>query len=409
MNNKVFLHCDVNNFYASVAMVLDANLKDKPVAVSGSKELRRGIILAKSRQAAEYGVRTGETIWEAMSKCPELILVPPVFDEYKRFSDMIYEIYKSYTPFVESFGQDECWLDITEVVNSIEEGAKVADSIRKEVRKKTGGLTISIGVSFTKTFAKLGSDLKKTYGLTIIDKNNYKDVLYKLPVQSMIYVGRATNNLLNKLNIFTIGDLAGAHDAIIINELGKNGERLLSYARGIETEGIKKSSEFSTHQSVGNGTTLPRDIKRLEDVKRVIYALSEMVAFRLRKYNMLCNGVSLTIKDNIFSTKSKQVSLGFHTCSSSIIADKAIEIFNSFYSFDTMLPIRAITVTSYDLIEDNQSIQLSFFDHNIMKSESLEKTIDDLRSKFGYDVLKRGTEIAYDVSTGEIIEDDVLK
>jgi DNA polymerase-4 len=322
---------------------------------------------------------------------------------------MIYQIYLSYTNLVETFGQDECWLDITNKVNDIEEGAKLADEIRKEVKEKTGGLTISVGVSFTKVFAKLGSDLKKPYGLTVISRNNYKEILYGLPVQSMIFIGQATRKVLNQLNIFTIGDLAEAHDFIIINELGKNGEKLLASARGKDNEEILLSSQSHSHQSVGNGTTLPKDIKKLEEVERVIYALSEIVAFRLKKYNMLCNGVSLSVKDNEFNLKSKQGILGFYTCSSSIIANKAIELFLSFYSFGSMSPIRAITVTTYDLIDNNESVQLSFFESRIVKTESLERAIDDLRTKYGYEILKRGCDITQEVITGDVIDEDIFR
>lgn len=405
MKDKVILHCDINNFYASVEAILNPKLKDKPIAVCGSPELRHGIVLAKSQMAKNCGVNTGDLVSKAKIKCPGIILVEPSFSHYNSYSKIVYNIYKEFTFFVESFGQDECWLDLSNLVSSLEEGAEIAKNIKQVVNERTGGLTLSIGVSFNKVFAKLGSDYKKPDGLTIINKNNFKNLLYSLPVENMLYVGAETQKSLNKVNVFTIGDLANANDQIIISELGNNGIKLLNYARGKDDDSVDAQLDEAIPKSVGNGTTLSRDISSDVPVKRVIYSLSEIVAFRLRKYNIFCKGVCITIKDNSFISSSKQSLMGFHTCSATLIAETAYSLFKSFYDFNIMPPIRAITITTYDFAEE-KNIQMTFFDENIERHEKVAKAIDVLRQKYGFNVLLRGGEIETDFESKDIVNED---
>lgn len=393
MDDRIILHCDINNFYASVEILKNPALAGKPVAVCGDPQKRHGIILAKSMPAKTAGVKTGEAIWEALKKCPDLILVPPDYKSYSEFSALVYNIYTEFTPNVESFGLDECWLDVTGCQKLFGSGLEIAERIRSTVKERTGGLTISIGVSFTKVLAKLGSDLKKPDAITVIDRGNYKKVAWSLPVSEMLYVGRATAGKLNKFNINTIGDLALADRDFLIRQFGKVGEKLSDYARGTDKEEVKCYTERRIPESVGNGTTTPEDITNIGDATSVIYALSEMIGFRLRQYDMLAGGVSLYFRDKTFNGYGKQTKLFSPTDTAFDISEAAVSILKSSYDFATQPPLRMVTVGTYNLTSRGDYIQTSIFEDNYQKKFGLENSIDKLRQKYGYSILKRGVTL----------------
>lgn len=393
MFNKIILHVDLNNFYASVEQLLDPELRGKPIAVCGDPDKRHGIVLAKSTLAKKAGVQTAEPIWQAKRKCPNLIVVPPHYSEYVKYSKMVRDIYVKYTSQVESFGLDECWLDVTGSTKLFGNGAEIAEKIRQDVKEVTGGLTVSIGVSFTKVFAKLGSDLKKPDAVSIISPQNYKEVAWRLPVGDMLYIGRATEQKLRAYNIHTIGDLARFDKQIIIREFGKSGEKMYDCANGLDDDSVKLYTDKRIPESIGNGTTTSEDIKTRLEAQSVIYSLSEMIAFRLRTLNMVAEGVSISLRDVKLSTHTKQGTLISPTNSSDIISKKAMDLLDSYYDFKKAIPLRTITVNVFKLFQSGEFVQYDFLHDDSKKLESLDKAIDKLREKFGYNVLQRALNV----------------
>ena len=393
MFNKIILHVDLNNFYASVEQLLDPELRGKPIAVCGDPDKRHGIVLAKSTLAKKAGVQTAEPIWQAKRKCPNLIVVPPHYSEYVKYSKMVRDIYVKYTSQVESFGLDECWLDVTGSTKLFGNGAEIAEKIRQDVKDVTGGLTVSIGVSFTKVFAKLGSDLKKPDAVSIISPQNYKEVAWRLPVGDMLYIGRATEQKLRAYNIHTIGDLARFDKQIIIREFGKSGEKMYECANGLDDDSVKLYTDKRIPESIGNGTTTSEDIKTRLEAQSVIYSLSEMIAFRLRTLNMVAEGVSISLRDVKLSTHTKQGTLISPTNSSDIISKKAMDLLDSYYDFKKAIPLRTITVNVFKLFQSGEFVQYDLLHDDSKKLESLDKAIDKLREKFGYNVLQRALNV----------------
>jgi DNA polymerase-4 len=280
---RIILHCDLNSFFASVELLSLPELISKPVAVCGNSENRHGIILAKNDIAKKFGVVTAEANWQAKKKCPDLIFVPPHHAKYYEYSKLVNEIYESFTDLVEPFGIDESWLDVTGSLHLFgNNGQALADKIRETIKLKLG-LTISVGVSFNKVFAKLGSDYKKPDATTVISRDNYKRVVYPLPVSDLLYVGKAVTDKLSKIGVHTIGELAELDKKTAISFLGKIGEMVHDYANGIDNSPVKFADEQRDVKSVGNGMTFKRDLIGLEDIKAGIAALSDSVAIRLRK------------------------------------------------------------------------------------------------------------------------------
>lgn len=384
IRDNVILHADANSFFVSVSTALDPSLKGKAVAVAGSKELRHGIILAKSDAAKACGVKTAEPIWEAKRKCPELIIIPPLYREYVEYSRKLFNMYASYTDRVESFGLDECWLDCTESRNLYGDGKTIADELRRRAREELG-ITLSVGVSFTKIFAKLGSDYKKPDVTTVIDRSNYRTIAWSLPITDMLMVGKHTAVTCEKLNIRTIGDLARFNPAVLEKKLGVIGMKLYEYANGTDDE--KVNYYFSRHvpESVGNGTTLYRDITNSGEISAVIASLSDMVATRLRRHLLKAWGVKLNLKFSDLTYSGKQSLLSNPTDTSRVIAKACEALLDDVRVKDKS--IRAITVTAYKLT-DGANEQLSLFTDD--RSEKLNVTIDELRKKYGFSVINAG-------------------
>lgn len=398
---KTILHCDLNNFYASVEGKLHPEYDGMPLAVCGNPEARHGIVLAKNMLAKKAGVQTGETLWSARQKCPDIVFVQPHFDEYVKYSKQVFEIYTQFTDRVESFGIDECWLDVTGCERLFGTGKEIADKLRQIVKEKTG-LTISVGVSFTKTLAKLGSDLKKPDATTVLDKEHYMDIIGDMSPSEMIMIGKHTAEKLQKLNILTIRDLANADLETMRYTFGVIADTLVNSARGVETEEVKHYYDIQIPKSVSNGTTTPRDIKNLDEAKIVIYALADMVATRLRSYNLVASSVSLSVKTPALKWTTKQTMLQCATDNSGIIAQEGIKLLLDNHSFNGAL--RAITIGTSKL-QDKNSVQLSLFDEPDSKGDTLEKSIDEIRSRYGYNSLKRGILLENDL-TGNLHEDD---
>ncbi|MDE6758388.1 MAG: DNA polymerase IV [Clostridia bacterium] len=400
------LHCDANNFYASVECMLDPTLKDKFVAVSGNPDKRHGIILAKNQKAKQCGIRTGEVIWEAKRKCPDLILVPPQYDKYVYYSDKIFDIYCQYTDRVEPFGIDECWLDVSGSMRLFHSAEHIADELRNRIKDEIG-ITISVGVSFNKVFAKLGSDMKKPDATTIIDEKNYKEKVWALDVSDMLMIGRHTAQKLKSIGINTIGDLANTSPKILVDKFGINGQKMYENANGINDEKVRLYYDKHIPKSIGNSTTLPKDLTTRAEAKAVIMALSEMVAIRLRRHDFVAGGLHLGIKYNDLSYIGKQIKLPVKLNSANSICDHAMSIYDTFH---LILPIRALSVSTFDLSLGSENVQLSMLD-DIEKSDKLarlDKSLDEIRKKYGYDALKSASLMEYPFITDGLVDSDFI-
>lgn len=390
--DRTILHCDLNGFYASVECLFRPELCDVPMAVAGNPENRHGIILAKNEPAKKFGVKTAETIWQARAKCPQLVLVPPHHGEYAKYSQLVNAIYERYTDLVEPFGIDESWLDVTGVYKLFGSGEEIAAKLRKTVREELG-LTISVGVSFNKIFAKLGSDYMKPDATTVISRAGYRDIVYPLPVTSLLYVGKSAAATLAKLYIRTIGELARSDKAVISARLGKMGAMIWDYANGLDDSPVRPAAERRDIQSIGNGMTFKRDLVGMEDIRAGIYALTGEVAYRMRKQGMKCRVVAVTIRTPAFQTISRQKTLEKPTHLSQVIAQTALEIIK--HCWDLQAPIRMLTVTATNLVAENESFeQITLFntenEAQQQKQEKLETAMDKIRDKYGKKAISLG-------------------
>lgn len=395
--DRIILHCDMDSFFASVELLDYPELRDKPVAVCGNPENRHGIILAKNTPAKKFKVRTAETVWQALKKCPDLILLPPHHEKYKEYSIKINEIYQRFTDMVEPFSIDESWLDVTASQNLFGTGKEIADTIRETIRTELG-LTVSIGVSYNKIFAKMGSDYNKPDGTTVISRDNYKDILWPMDIRDMFFVGSATADKLNRTGIRTIGDLACSSRSMLTSLLGKHGGMLYDYANGCDDSPVRLFSEREKIKSVGNGTTFSRDLVGINDIKTAVTSLADTVASRLRKYQMKCYGVKVDIKDPSFKVISRQKQLTAPTNLEEDIFRASVEIIEA--SWNMKDPIRLLTITGINLCGEDEDVQLSLFDtenRNSEKGEKMERAMDDIRKKFG------DTSITF----GRILKNDI--
>lgn len=379
---RTILHCDLNSFYASVELLLNPDLRGKAVAVCGDKENRHGIVLAKSDPAKLCGVKTAEAIWEAQRKCPHLIIVPPHHDIYRKFSYRVRKIYEEYTDMVEPFGMDECWLDVTGSLRLFGSGEEIADKIRRRIKDEVG-LTISVGVSFNKIFAKLGSDMKKPDAVTVIPFDSFREKIYGLSVTEMLGVGKNTGLVLKKYCIETIGDLAAADKNFLIKRLGKTGECIWNYANGLDCSEVHSVGYKAPIKSIGRGFTYPKDLETNEEVQRLILSLSQTVSHQLRKENLSALGVQVSVKDNKLSVKQFQSPLPFPTQCFCDISEKAFELFRNNYKWNNS--VRAVTIRAINLTEEKEPSQLDLFidysEHE--KRNNAENAIEEIRQKYG--------------------------
>ena len=327
---RTILHSDMNNCYASIELLHHPELRGKPLAVGGDPEARHGIVLAKDQLAKKAGVQTGMALWQARQVCPDIVFVPPRMDLYLRFSRLAHEIYADYTDLQEAFGVDESWLDVTDSCTLKGDGLQIATQISNRIKYELG-ITVSIGVSWNKIFAKLGSDYKKPDAITVINKENYKDIVWKLPASDLLYVGRSTEKKLKTLGIQTIGQLAQADTKMLQSIFGKMGLVLKLFANGEDQTPVNKENVHAPIKSIGNSTTTPRDLTTYEDVAIIAYVLSESVSARLRDNNFVCNVVEISVRDNELHSFTRQKKLQNPTDITNEIATAALELFHSNY------------------------------------------------------------------------------
>ena len=351
------------------------------MVVGGDEEARHGIVLAKNYIAKKFDIKTGEALWQARQKCKDLVVLPPNYPLYLRFSKMAREIYLGYTNQIEPFGLDEVWSDVSGSTELFGTGEKIAEEIRQRIKFELG-ITVSIGVSWNKIFAKLGSDMKKPDAITIISKENYRQKVWPLPIDDLLYVGRATAKRLHGYGFHTIGELANIPPDWILYHFGKTGGVLSVFANGMDTSPVCDFGYESPIKSIGNSTTTPRDLENEEDVKIISYVLSESVAARMREQGFRCKTVSISVRDNELGWYQKQGKVTSPTDLASVIQAKAMELFRASYKW--YKPIRSIGVRATDFL-DCDNVQLMIYDdeNKREKQKHLEEAVDGLRRRFG--------------------------
>ena len=387
MNGRVVLHSDLNNCYASIECMLHPELQGKYIAVCGSTEDRHGIVHAKNQLAKKCGVKTGEAIWEAKQKCPQLTVVPPHMDQYIKFSKLVRSIYLRYSPEVEAFGIDESWIELTgSPLLKTKSPYEIANEIRETVKNETG-LTVSIGVSFNKIFAKLGSDMKKPDAVTEITEDSFREKVWPLPASELLYVGRATTEKLHRYGVNTIGDLARCEREFLARILGVNGEKLWIYANGLDNSRVMPCDYEPPIKSIGHGITCTADLLNQEEVFLVLLELAQEVGYKLRKQELSATGVRVSVRDSSLSHRGYQCKLDFPTQSYTAIARAGHDLFCRKHAWTNN--IRSLTISAIDLVPADTPVQLDLWsDYSKHKRRvTLEQTVDDIRRRFGLNAI----------------------
>ncbi|WP_308529339.1 DNA polymerase IV, partial [uncultured Oscillibacter sp.] len=390
---RIILHCDLNSFYASVELRDHPDLRTVPTAVCGDPSSRHGIILAKNEAAKKYGVQTAETIWQARKKCPGLVLLPPHHSLYRQVSKQVNAIYEQYTDLVEPFGIDESWLDVTNTLHLFGGDVRaLADALRERMKRELD-LTLSVGVSFNKVFAKLGSDYKKPDATTVISRENWQKLVWPLPVGALLYVGGAAQKLLAQFGVKTIGQLASCRRDALETLMGKMGAQLHDYANGLDTDPVRSRYEAEPVKSVGNGTTFPQNLTTAEQVRGGIAILADSVASRLRHAGLYAGGIQVTVRDPQFRDRSRQMQLPAPTHLIRELTEAAMDLTHQLWR--PPAPVRALTVTAIHLVPQEDAYeQVDLFTAGAAprkeKQEKLEAAMDRLRGKYGTGVISYG-------------------
>jgi len=386
---RTILHSDLNNFYASVECVYNPSLRDFPMAVCGDPENRHGIVLAKNNPAKAMGVRTGEAIWQAREKCPGLRVVAPDFRKYVRFAKMMREIYAEYTDYIEPFGLDEAWLDVT---GHPMNGEAIANELRLRAKEELG-LTLSVGVSYNKIFAKLGSDMKKPDATTVITPDNYQEKVWPLPAEELLYVGPATKRKLHSRNIFTIGQIARCSPEVLSSMMGKCGEMIWAFANGLENSPVRAAGETSAIKSVGNSTTTPRDLVCEQDARMLITVLAESVAERLRASALCGSVVELSVRDCELNTFTRQKKISRPTALASEIIPCAMALFRENYHWEKPVRSMGVCVSALEALDGDEQLTM-FPARNRERLYELECAVEDIRRRFGHHSILRASLIS---------------
>ena len=389
---RTIFHIDQNCFFASVEMVAHPEYRNVPMAVTGDASKRHGIILAKNELAKKAGVKTAEAIWQAEQKCPDLVKVSSHYDKYAFYSGKLRALYEEYSDKVEPFGMDECWVDLTDVIGD-RNPRELADEIRRRVREEFK-LTCSVGVSFNKIFAKLGSDYRKPDATTVITEENFRDVVWPLPAADLLFVGGATASKLREVNIRTIGDIARSRREFMSDYLGKAGDILWLYSNGLDESPVARSDYERELKSVGNSMTTPADILNRRQAAGTFRILSASVAARLRKHKLLGTCIQISVRDKDLMTYEHQRMLFEPTNSERVIYENAMELFDE--SYDWHSAVRSVGVRCTKLIPEGSGIQMSIFSELEKGREEdgkLSKVIDDINRRFGTGTVKSCAEL----------------
>ena len=386
IGNRTILHSDLNNFFASVEIARDPSLAQFPVAVCGSIEERHGIVLAKNYIAKSFGVKTGETIGSALSKCPMLKITEPHYDDYEEISHRVRKIYLGITDLVESFGIDECWLDVTGSQYLFGGGEAIANRLREEIFKQEN-ITVSVGVSFCKVFAKLGSDMKKPNAVTVIPKNTFREKIWDLPVGDMLGVGPATEKKLAERSVRTIGQLAKTPPELLHSYFGKIGRMLWAYANGLDASPVHNISYQSEVKSIGHGTTPSADLACDEDVESLMVGLVIDIGHKLRRLGLRAGGVAISLRDNALTTREFSAKMPRPTQSAIVLAREAFALYCR--SYDRSRPLRSLSVKATYLEPFGAPRQLDIFEPSEVEDKAIRlcEAMDDIRERFGRDAI----------------------
>ena len=389
MKDRTILHSDINCCYAAIEHLHHPELAGKPLAVGGDPEARHGIVLTADYLAKKHGVKTGMALWQAKQVCPEINFISPRMDLYLRFSKMAHEIYGEYTDLQEAYGIDESWLDVTDSVSLKGDGYRIAKEISNRMKSELG-ITVSIGVSFNKIYAKLGSDYKKPDAITTMYWDEFRDKAWGLPASDLLYVGRSTSVKLQRLGIRTIGDLARTDEKILHSQFGKMGDILWAFANGYDDSPVKYEDAHAPIKSIGNSTTTPRDLVNEQDVKIVLTILAESVAERLRENGFKCRVVEISVRDNELFSFTRQRKIDHATNVTREIAEEAFRLFQENYTWQK--PIRSVGVRGADLVNDNYWEQIDLFSSVEFREKQMkvDTAVDDIRRRFGFYSVQRG-------------------
>ena len=390
MKDRIILHCDLNNFFASVSLIFNPTLVSLPVAVCGDKENRHGIVLAKNEIAKSFGVKTAEPIFEAKRKCQELVILPPLMDKYREYSIRAREIYSRYTDMIEPFGIDECWLDVPGSTMLFGSGEEIAHKIRRDIKNELG-VTISVGVSFNKVFAKLGSDMKKPDAVTVIGKEDFKEKVWHLPASDLLFAGKKTAEKLRSCGVYTVGDLAECSEETLTRLLGKNGAALKNCALGLDNSPVMTPTESDKPKSVGRSVTCSHDFNDYDSVWSTFLTLSQSVADTLRGHGLYAAGVQVHIRTASLIVKEFSRTYPDSTNSAYTLALRGIELLKENYSFSE--PLRSVGIRAIGLKEYETAVQQDVFGDFKRKEaeEKIENSIYELRKKFGKTSISRAS------------------
>lgn len=391
MERKI-LHIDVNNAFLSWTAINMLNngeeidIRNIPSIIGGDESKRRGIVLAKSPPAKKFGIVTGEPIYMARKKCPEIKIYPSNYKLYKYYSNKLYELFLEYTEYVERFSVDECFLDMTEFLM----GRDILD-IAKEISsriKEELGFTVNVGISSNKLLAKMASDFEKPDKIHTLYRNEIEQKMWNLPASELFMLGRKTIPKINKLGIKTIGDIAKADKNLLIKIFGKHGKQMWEYANGIDNS--KVIYEYQQPKCIGNSVTLPFDIVNIEKLNEILLLLSEKVSFRLRKHNLIGNSISVQIKTKDFEVFSHQKKIDISTDQTKTIYEVSRSLLEKIHNGQK---IRLIGVRVSNL-SNKDECQMSIFDvAENKKQKKLDDVMDKIKDKYGYNSITRAGEI----------------
>lgn len=393
--DRTILHCDLNNFFASVEIRKHPEWQDVPMIVGGATDQRHGIVLAKNMLAKKLGIQTGESIYQAKCKCPSLVVAEPHYDEYLYYSRKVRQIYAQVTDQIEPMGIDECWLDVTASLDLFGTGRQIADRLRRTVKAETG-LTISAGVSFNKVFAKLGSDMKKPDAVTEIPADRFREIVWPLPAFEMLGVGMKTYKKIYYRGCRTIGDIANTKVELLESWLGKLGKVLWVYANGLENARVLWQTEAEPIKSIGHGTTTVQDLTNDTEVRYVLEELAEEVGTKLRNHGLSAGGVSVQIRENDMNVREYQCKLPHRTQLARELAGEGAALFQRKHTW--RLPLRSVTIRAIDIEKAGVPEQLDLFTDHTRRDRllTLETTVDQIRERYGTHAITCGTYLAAD-------------
>ncbi|WP_141506120.1 DNA polymerase IV [Paenibacillus luteus] len=393
---RVIIHLDMNAFYCSVHEAEEPEkYKNRPTAVSGSVEQRKGIIVTCSYTARSKGIKTGMNVRQALQLCPELILIKPDFTLYRKYSHGFMAIARQYTPLVEAVSIDECYMDIT--------GSKmfgspldIAASLQQRIMSEWS-LPCSIGLAPNKLLAKMASDMKKPNGLTVLRIRDVRQVLWDKSCDTLFGIGKKTADKLLKLNIRTIGQLAGTDEKMLIKQFGVVGSWMKAAAHGIDHGEVNPNRELN--KSIGHTTTLPADLTAREDVYRVLLNLADQTGRRLRRQKLVATTVQLTIRNPDMTTITRSHTLGAPTQTSEEFYKEACRLYDKHWKVGEPIRLLGITLQNLKLLEET-ALQLDLFSYEQQpRKEALTKAMDQLRDKYGEDAVLTAGMLGDDPST----------